>query len=296
MLAGNLHRHLGVLRRASVIRQAARLGLAALATVLIWGDLAGGTTLIQQSFDDLVAKSDHVVIADVADISAEITPDETKIYTYVTLESVIPIVGPEILDGTMTLRFSGGHVGQYHSSYLGMPEFEVGERLMLFVHLNGTAMCPIVGWTQGCFRVEDDGAREYVLSFSQNSVVGVDFTGNLQFADAPTAGPVVENFGGFDSETGEAAQPVVNANNVLPSLSVLDFIDKVLATRDWTGYQPEPIFQTANQWVTAPQDAGEANNAVEQLRSTLPLEAVPGRDDAYIPRPQNIEPEVPEDE
>lgn len=51
----------------------------------------------------------------------------------------------------LTLRFDGGDLVETRESVevLGMPTFEVGDQVLLFVAGNGKAGCPVVGWWQG---------------------------------------------------------------------------------------------------------------------------------------------------
>lgn len=60
-------------------------------------------------------------------------------------------------ENKLTLRFAGGYgEGQTFSRVGGVPLFDLGDRSLLFVRQNGTAICPLVGWERGSFRVVND--------------------------------------------------------------------------------------------------------------------------------------------
>jgi hypothetical protein len=59
--------------------------------------------------------------------------------------------GPEL-----TLRLAGGEVGAIRQSIDGMPEFQVGERYVVFLdrEQEPPAISPVTGFNQGLYRVE----------------------------------------------------------------------------------------------------------------------------------------------
>jgi hypothetical protein len=71
-----------------------------------------------------------------------------------------------------------------------MPSFAVGERVLLFVRDNGTALCPVVGWHQGRFDVVRDPktGAEHLTDGLGHPVVGVGGDESVRYgarADAP---------------------------------------------------------------------------------------------------------------
>ena len=262
--------------------------------LLAQGKTALATTLVAQSFDDLVAKSEQIFIGVVDKVESKMTPNKKAIYTYVTFTNIEAIEGIGPLGDPYVMRFSGGQVGDYNSLYLGMPQFKVGEKVLLFTHLNEHAMCPLVGWTQGCFHVVEDGAQDALVDYSSNPIVGVDFAGNLQRADNPAAGGGGGSGSmGVDADGGDPGQPVFNVYNSRPSLTVSDFVEEIYATRDWTGFQPEATADPANnKWIRVPGDASEAQ---QLLRNLSPPEPAANSDNSWIPRAATVE-EQAEDE
>ena len=263
------------------------VGLAIMAAVFVsltMCSLAPGTTLVAMSFEEVVAQAEQIVLGEVTDIRAELTDDEKKIYTFVTLENVFALEGPEVEDGVLTLRLSGGHVENLHSIYLGMPEFKVGQQAILFVHLNGKAMCPLVGWTQGFFRVVDDGSREIVKDYSHSPIVGVDFMGNLQRSDVAELAPTVESSPGVCLDGGDPGQLVFNDFRSQSALSLEDFVAEIQDIRALSGFKPEVLPDATNRWIRIPEDI---NGLPEWLLHLDPLQPAPGRQDSFIPRALN---------
>ena len=71
-------------------------------------------------------------------------------FTFVTFEIAEILKGA--VDGEeLTLRFEGGDLEERQETLevVGMPQFELGDEVLLFVRNNGKAACPLVGWWQG---------------------------------------------------------------------------------------------------------------------------------------------------
>ncbi|NOS99974.1 MAG: hypothetical protein HOP29_05050 [Phycisphaerales bacterium] len=56
------------------------------------------------------------------------------------------------------LRTLGGEVDGESVRVAGMPQFEVGAEYVVFVREGARFICPLVGWHQGCFRVDRETA------------------------------------------------------------------------------------------------------------------------------------------
>jgi hypothetical protein len=142
--------------------------------VLLLGALqAGATTIPYKSFTDLVRESDAVVSGRVANIESRYSK-EKEIYTFVTLDQVSTLSGSYAAPA-LTLRFRGGQVDNDVLHIIGTPKFEASENVIVFVHGNGRYMVPLVGWTQGVFRISRDSAtgREMVTDHERNAVFGI---------------------------------------------------------------------------------------------------------------------------
>ena len=140
------------------------------------------TTLVHRSFEEVVMKADEIFEGEVTSQQSELSANGKTIYTYVTFTQLESIKGTGV-NTTKTLRFEGGRVGDDVLTVVGMPTFEVDEKVILFVKGNITnqTLCPLVGWTQGKFVVEVD------------PITGTEFIGD----------GLGKKITGFDAQKGE---------------------------------------------------------------------------------------------
>lgn len=121
---------------------------------------ASATTVVPPTFTDLVSQAQSIVDAEVTAKRCELAAAENGnvIYTYVTLKVLKQIKGSD--QDTIELRLLGGIVGNEGMKVEGVPEFEVGDRDVLFIENNGTQYCPLVAVMHGLYPVvarEGDG-------------------------------------------------------------------------------------------------------------------------------------------
>jgi hypothetical protein len=84
-------------------------------------------------------------------------------YTFVTF-AVHDVLKGWTLERQIALRFTGGETDDGTVSVEGMPQFERGETYLLFVHGNGSLLCPVLGWWQGQFRFDrEPGSGKQIL-------------------------------------------------------------------------------------------------------------------------------------
>lgn len=166
---GKMHDPLNAVLRPT----AALLGrLIALFMMLALASMARATTLMEESFEDLVSKADGILIGTVDDIRAGRGADQ-DIYTFVTLTQ-LEVVKGSYSQNAFTLRILGGELNDEGLHIEGAPQFDLHERVMVFLRGNGESMVPIVGWTQGVFRLPDDsGSASAVLDHDRNHVLGL---------------------------------------------------------------------------------------------------------------------------
>ncbi|MFT5394741.1 MAG: hypothetical protein ACI8PT_004953 [Gammaproteobacteria bacterium] len=127
------------------------------------------TTLVYRNFAELVGNAEGVVIGNVQKIQS-VRDGLNRIFTFVTLDNL------ELLKGTygqstLTLRLTGGSLGNEVQEVVGSARFQVGERTLVFVHGNGERMVPLVGWTQGVFQI---GPDDSIYDYDGNRVYGID--------------------------------------------------------------------------------------------------------------------------
>jgi hypothetical protein len=118
-----------------------------------------------------------LVAMDVAELSdqAELvftgTAVQTKVvrskdgdpYTFVTF-TVHDVLKGWTMERQLALRFSGGETETGAVTLEGMPQFVQGENYLLFVHGNGSLLCPVLGWWQGQFQfTHEAGSGKQIL-------------------------------------------------------------------------------------------------------------------------------------
>jgi len=146
------------------------LTLAALAaaTLLAQGP-ARATTLSYKDLDRLVSESDAVVMATVRQVQP-VEDAQKTIHTYVTFGD-LQMLGGRYDSPTLTLRVEGGRVGNRGLFIDGAPDFEPEQRVLMFVQGNGRDVVPLVGWSQGLFRLSNDANGAQVVSDAEGRAV-----------------------------------------------------------------------------------------------------------------------------
>ncbi len=122
------------------------------AVLLLGASIAGATTLVKMDFSDLARDANHVVVGTVTGINGEYDPSGTFIRTNVTLE-VERSFGGQAPD-TLVVRTPGGRVGGVEQVALGVANFEIGERVLVFLTTWEEDGAPkVLGYVQGKSRV-----------------------------------------------------------------------------------------------------------------------------------------------
>lgn len=116
---------------------------------------AMATTLVQLSFDDIVASSELVFEGRVVSVEARETGPRS-IHTYVQFE-ILDVVKGDYTDSFLELRYLGGRVGNMQMEVTEMNVPEPGETGIYFVEsLREMQVHPLVGWSQGHFLLRQD--------------------------------------------------------------------------------------------------------------------------------------------
>jgi hypothetical protein len=134
------------------------IGLALIAIV------ANATTLARLQFFQLVQYSS--AIAKVRCASSQTKMESGEIWT----DSIFEILQLDkgYLPQRIVVRTPGGVYEHLHSHVDGVPEFQAGEVVYLFMIGHPGAPFRIVGWTQGTFRIRKD-ARSSIETVTQDS-------------------------------------------------------------------------------------------------------------------------------
>lgn len=226
------------------------LGIVAMsAGVLLMPASAPGTTLAPLKFDDVVATAERAIVGTVVDVHSSRSVANKFIYTFVTLNALRTLAGEPLREETYTLRFAGGEVNGHRQEIPGMPKFKVGERVCLFIHKNGTALCPVVGWTQGAFNVVKTKEGETLTDGVGCTVVGYDgLEGQLQYRCAQDADTKPRGSAGV-TDDGSETRVIANLHANKRALTLDEFASLVATTRARTGFRPEPPPDKASRWI-----------------------------------------------
>ncbi|MEK7866159.1 MAG: hypothetical protein AAB434_05705 [Planctomycetota bacterium] len=118
------------------------------------------TTVVKLDLSEVVHQSDRASLATVVSVRSEWSASESRAYTTVTFRVERDLIGP-LPNPEFTLRLLGGVAQRPDGEVMrqvvhGMPEFQVGERTIVFSVNDARLYCPVVGWYQGCYRVRLD--------------------------------------------------------------------------------------------------------------------------------------------
>lgn len=182
----------------------ARLLLVYLAAGVL-APAALASTLDPVSARDRLVRADLVVATTVVAVEHRVSTiagagDAALPHTFVTFAVERTIKGIPPSNDRITLRFQGGPDGLGRAlKVVGVPDFQAGERDILFVRNNGVALCPLVGWEQGRLRVAGDqvfaaDGRELWLAPSGDFVFGERRLDLEQFPYGEIAPPAGDGF------------------------------------------------------------------------------------------------------
>src|SRR6185295_14440651 len=114
---------------------------------------ASSTTVIQPTFDELIARAQIIFQGEVVDRRSEweTTAQGRSIITHVTFSVASVLKGQAA--ATVQLTFLGGTIGDTTLAVSDMPRFLVGDRDVLFVAPELHAVSPLVGFAYGRYRI-----------------------------------------------------------------------------------------------------------------------------------------------
>ena len=147
--------------------------LCALAGIFFMSIATGrATTVLPMNLKDLTVNAELIFGGTVSDIRSE--KQGNTIYTYVTFSNLQFVKGTHV-GPTIEVRLSGGSVADETIEVVGMPNFVLGERNLIFLAGNHRYLCPIVGWEQGRFKIRWDGVsrREVVFDGANDPVTEI---------------------------------------------------------------------------------------------------------------------------
>ncbi len=121
---------------------------------------AAATVILPADFITVVEGSDLIVAGRVVDVRSQLSPDQA-------IESFVTVVVDEMVKGqlarTVTFRTPNGTVGRYRRITVGAPEFQAGDRVVLFLRARLGGVPTLFGLSQGVYRVAATEAGDMVL-------------------------------------------------------------------------------------------------------------------------------------
>jgi len=156
---------------AHALRLVRRVALLAALGAVVVAPRAGATVVVAKDFGALCAEADLIFVGTVASTQSRWSdPQRQAIETVVTFADLTWLRGGP--QATVELRFGGGELEGLRESVAGVPQFTVGERRVIFAHA-GHYVSPLVGFSQGQFRVVDGADGPVVLDADGKAVTGV---------------------------------------------------------------------------------------------------------------------------
>jgi hypothetical protein len=137
-----------------------RLALAA--SLLATTVALHATVVLPIEFRDLVTSSPVIVHGHVTDARAALIDGRQSIQTFVT------IAADEYFKGNLgehvTFMVPGGQIGRYRTIFVGAPEFQEGDEVVLFLKTRAGGVPIVAGLSQGAYRVLPDGSGRRVVT------------------------------------------------------------------------------------------------------------------------------------
>jgi hypothetical protein len=128
--------------------------LALCLTFLALSVAASATVILPIEFRELVSTSAVIVHGRVTDARPAFVDGRRSVVTFVT------VTAEEYLKGSLgehvTFMVPGGQLGRYRTVFVGAPEFQEGDEVVLFLKTPGAGLPYLVGLSQGAFRVVPD--------------------------------------------------------------------------------------------------------------------------------------------
>jgi hypothetical protein len=189
---------------------------------LLGGAPLAASSVRPVSFDTLSRTAKRVISGKIVKVESDVDANGF-IYSNVTM--IVRNAAPRSLEGRpYTFRTIGGEVDGRRLTVQGMPRFEVGQQVALFLHDSpGTALGPTVGLWQGVFFVERDAAtgKEVMVDSSHRALLGFEGAELLRGSKAPQS---ADRTTGLTLEDGSRA------------MGVDAFFEKVRAYRGAEGF------------------------------------------------------------
>jgi len=142
--------------------------------LMTWSVQGSATTLIQLSFEELIAQSALIFEGRVIAVNAQQTGPRS-IHTVVSFE-ILEVIKGEYAGNTIELSYLGGRVGDVALTVSEMQFPVQGETGIYFVENPYEEFIhPLVGWSQGHYLIQQlDALRQQVTTADGQAVVSID--------------------------------------------------------------------------------------------------------------------------
>lgn len=121
---------------------------------LVSGGTGLATTSQRLSLEQLAKEGDLVIRGHVQEMKGQEPSDRSAITTTVVISVEEQWKGPKV--STVTLKQPGGTAGEITQRVMGVPQFSVGEELILFVKKQKDGHYVTVGGQQGKFTIKTE--------------------------------------------------------------------------------------------------------------------------------------------
>jgi hypothetical protein len=135
--------------------------------------LAGASTLLRVSVDELTQRAEFVFEGEVVNVQAQRSGARGMISTFVTFNVIDTIKGSASVE-SIELKFLGGNLEGARLEVNGSRIPELGERGVYFVEsLTQDLINPLLGWSQGQYLIQTEDGVEQVTSVNARPIVSV---------------------------------------------------------------------------------------------------------------------------
>jgi hypothetical protein len=135
--------------------------------------LAGASTLLRVSVDELTQRAEFVFEGEVVSVQAQRSGARGMISTFVTFNVIDTIKGSASVE-SIELKFLGGNLEGARLEVNGSRIPELGERGVYFVEsLTQDLINPLLGWSQGQYLIQTEDGVEQVTSVNARPIVSV---------------------------------------------------------------------------------------------------------------------------
>ena len=138
--------------------------LVALVGLMLFSGSLSGSVVIQMDLEQLVEESDSIVQGVVEAVYSQWDDGRNLIFTYTSIRVDDPLKGERTR--SLLIRQMGGRVGSLNMTVAGMPEFEEGLGVIVFLKDAGNGTFHVTGMNQGRYVIVED--------FAISNISGVD--------------------------------------------------------------------------------------------------------------------------